>query len=498
MIRRITSILNESVTAIPVGQRVPFAEVIGGVPSVHAGGGQFVPVINDNAGGVSYWRANGAQQVQQLDRLAACGDAVRVSVPVALVAFVRREQCDAPDALLNSAAHQINASLRSIRDSMQGAFAVNVSSMTLGIDLARTNEIKDFVVPSSLAVLTLAAVIHIDATPSCLEQCGDPYDLVCAVIDGASNAKVVDCLGPDRVAEICDIPPPEACPLTWTVRDGEGNILASGTVTDPCLTPVLDVEVDCAGECAPLTWTLVNTDDDPLDSGSVTDPCGAALPLIAPDATVTRDGSPFGAVPSGGTIDVPSDCPCDPLTITINGSDFTVVIDPCGDLAPIEVVNTGGTRVGSLLMMPRWEVPDGTYQLKDSGGTDIGSPGSIPSGTSENITAPDGTVTIKNLGGTTLGSQAVKSNGAIDYIAPIPLKFGWGAGDADTLVWTVTSDEAGTYGTYTPTGTNGTITYSKNGGGYAALSGSIVLAVSDTITVRRTTTTNAGSVKWAP
>ena len=56
MIRRITSILNESVTAIPVGERVPFAEVIDGVPSVHAGGGQFVPVINDNAGGVSYWR----------------------------------------------------------------------------------------------------------------------------------------------------------------------------------------------------------------------------------------------------------------------------------------------------------------------------------------------------------------------------------------------------------------------------------------------------------
>jgi hypothetical protein len=437
MIRRITSILNESVTAIPVGQRVPFAEVIDGVPSVHAGGGQFVPVINDNAGGVSYWRANGAQQVQQLDRLAACGDAVRVSVPVALVAFVRREQCDTPDALLNSAAHQINASLRSIRDSMQGAFAVNVSSMTLGIDLARTNEIKDFVVPSSLAVLTLAAVIHIDATPSCLEQCGDPYDLVCAVIDGASNAKVVDCLGPDRVAEICDIEPPEACPLTWTVRDDVGNVLASGTVTDPCLTPVLDVEVDCAGEC-------------------------------------------------------------DPLTVNINEVLFDTINSPCGSVVNANVYNSEGAAVGALAAGPLWVVPDGTYQLKDSAGADIGSPGSIPSGENEDITAPDGTVTIKNLGGTTLGTQAVESNGAIDYIAPIPLKFGWGAGDADTLVWTVTSDEAGTYGTYTPTGTNGTITYSKNDGGYAALSGSIVLAVSDTITVRRTTTTAAGSVKWAP
>ena len=78
------------------------------------------------------------------------------------------------------------------------------------------------------------------------------------------------------------------------------------------------------------------------------------------------------------------------------------------------------------------------------------------------------------------------------------IKFVWQAGDADTYLWTVTADEAGTFMTYTPTGTNGTLTYSLNGGGYAALSGTIVLAVNDTITVRRTTTTNAGSVKWEP
>ena len=83
-----------------------------------------------------------------------------------------------------------------------------------------------------------------------------------------------------------------------------------------------------------------------------------------------------------------------------------------------------------------------------------------------------------------------------DVVAPLFTKFIWRAGDADTVLWTVTADEAGSYGTYTPTGTNGTVTYSKNGGAYAALSGSITLAVSDTITVRRTTTTNAGSVKW--
>ena len=444
MIRRITSILNESVTAIPVGERVPFAEVIDGVPTVHAGNGQFVPVINDNAGGVSYWRANGAQQVQQMDKLAACGDAVRISVPVALVAFVRREQCDAPDALLNSAAHQINASLRSIRDSIQGAFAVNASSMTLGIDLARTNEIKDFVVPSSLAVLTLAAVIHIDASPVCLEKCGEPYDIVCTLIDRASNAKVVECLGPERVAEICDAPPPV---------------------------------------CDPLGFDLHNSEDTILVSGMLPNPCGKTLELDAPDATVQLKDS--GGAPIGSPVDFPSG----------TTRDMT---------APNGTVKTtdGATTVMAVKSNGEGNLPRTHVVFKDASDAE--------QATTEYYTAFDGdelypdTVIprreIKYVGGTGTGLYATLDRLVLDTLPAVPiplnLKFGWAAGNGDTLTWTVTADEAGTYGTYTPTGTNGTITYSKNGGAYAALSGSITLAVSDTIAVRRTTTTNAGSVKW--
>ena len=567
MIRRITSILNESVTAMPVGDRVPFVEVIDGVPSVHAGGGQFVPVINDNTGGVSYWRSNGAQQVQQMDKLAACGDAVRISVPLALVAFVRREQCDAPDALLNSAAHQINASLRSIRDSIQGAFAVNASSMTLGIDLARTNEIKDFMVPSSLAVLTLAAVIHIDATPSCLEQCGDPYDLVCAVIDGASNAKVVGCLGPDRVAEICDIDPPEACPLTWTVRDGEGNVLASGVVADPCATPVLDVDVDCAAECAPLTATMSG-----VEIINETDPCGVDLVLscsdlvdaiivegagteaanglyvyIGPSTNPNTNGQygQYGKIGSDYILEsYDGDGPDGPWSWGIFRNDVTVIdmystgfffpvpwdagavyvatsgdapnptvrqatiadLCPCAtpDDSTIQRKDSAGDDIGTPITVPYNSTefpvtcPDGSFQRKDSAGANIGGPIAVKSNESGVVaTCPDGTVTIKNLGGTTLGSQAVKSNGAIDYIAPIPCKFVWNPGFAD-VSWTITADEAGAYNTYTPTGTNGTITFSNNGSGFAALSGAITLVAGQVLIVRRTITTSLGWTRWVP
>jgi hypothetical protein len=112
--------------------------------------------------------------------------------------------------------------------------------------------------------------------------------------------------------------------------------------------------------------------------------------------------------------------------------------------------------------------------------------------------AADGTVVVKNLNNTTLGSPTTPSNGSVNYTAPIPLKFALAAGDDTIITFTVTDDEAGTYGTYTQDGASGTLTYSLNGGAFAALSGAIVLAVADTIAVKRTTFTSAGFIKWAP
>jgi hypothetical protein len=79
--------------------------------------------------------------------------------------------------------------------------------------------------------------------------------------------------------------------------------------------------------------------------------------------------------------------------------------------------------------------------------------------------------------------------------APIPCKFVWNPGFAD-VSWTITADEAGTYNTYTPTGTNGTITFSNNGSGFAALSGAITLVAGQVLIVRRTTTTSIGWTTW--
>ena len=102
-----------------------------------------------------------------------------------------------------------------------------------------------------------------------------PWDvLTWFVNDGISPAPAVRqaTLG-DLYAAFCNIcPEPEPCPIDIEVRNGIGDVVDSANIPDPC------------AQVGPVV-------------------------LTAPDATVARDGLPFGTVPSGGTIDVPSDCP---------------------------------------------------------------------------------------------------------------------------------------------------------------------------------------------
>lgn len=60
---------------------------------------------------------------------------------------------------------------------------------------------------------------------------------------------------------------------------------------------------------------------------------------------------------------------------------------------------------------------------------------------------------------------------------------------------TIDADNAGTYTSITDDGGSGSITLSKNGGAYASFSSPLTLAVSDTLVVKRTTTTNLGFYK---
>jgi len=232
-------------------------------------------------------------------------------------------------------------------------------------------------------------------------------------------------------------------------------------------------------------------------------------------------------------------------------------IDPCED-AEYTLKDSAGNTLssGSIPSGSSDDItaPDGSVQRQDSDGTNIGSPIAVRSGqTGLAVTCPDGTVRTTD-GLTTVG--AVKSNGAFDLpqsvikyrdaanasqvtaasdtefasgtlrpatevprreiinsngvgtglyasvdgliagtlpAVPVSLIFEFNAFTNSVFV-VIRTATAGTYTATANDGSSGTITFSKNGGAFAAFSNPLVLANGDTIEVRRTTTSAAGWV----
>jgi len=334
--------------------------------------------------------------------------------------------------------------------------------------------------------------------------------------------------------------------------------------------------------CDPLTFELRDTNGDLLQDGSVEEPCGRALSIVAPDARVNWDGRGLINIPSGGLANLDCDTLVNAayavdggsvtgtykITGTANGrsiytldgshrfeysgtrwelikpgSDYQAAVGAenfpweadwsltpvtvtqatigayCDDCEPANLCDLLGevlpenviTEVYDCLTEDAQDALDVEVEVNGTLYATVPAAGTIdipvvntattPIGTvtpGVEVEIPDSTAVVKNLNGTTLITEPIAAGVSENITAPIPLKFGWGAGDADTLVWTVTDDEAGSYDTYTDDGGSGTITYSLNGGAFASVTGTIALAVNDTIRVRRTTTTNAGFSKWAP
>jgi hypothetical protein len=217
------------------------------------------------------------------------------------------------------------------------------------------------------------------------------------------------------------------------------------------------------------------------------------------------------AVPTTGTPQPPaSSCPV--AVITINGVTYGSVSS--GGTEDIAVVDAFGTPVGSLVS-GNWVVtsscPDATAVLKNSLGTTL-STTSISSGGSSNITAPDSTITINSASFSPYPSGAtsnilvkdgtgtqVGSKVGSEWIVPnqdktLIFQFDFQISTTD-IIAVVTADMAGTFTATTNDGSSGTITFSKNGGSFVAFSSPLVLATSDTLAVKRTTSTALGWVK---
>ena len=192
---------------------------------------------------------------------------------------------------------------------------------------------------------------------------------------------------------------------------------------------------------------------------------------------------------------------------------------------PVIIYDTNGAIITEVPSGGSYTVTacaDATAVLKDTANNTILTE-PIPSGTTENITAPDGTINLVNTDGDPISTQIVRSNQTksvtlanvawtdsdgsaestpyTDAVVCTPQvkslfsKFTWESGDDTTSLVTIDADSAGTYTSETTDGASGTITYSKNGGAYAAFSNPTTYANGDTLAVKRTVTTSLGWVK---
>lgn len=203
----------------------------------------------------------------------------------------------------------------------------------------------------------------------------------------------------------------------------------------------------------------------------------------------------------------------------------TATIGTCPDATAV-LKNTLGTTL-STTAIPSGDTeditaPDGTFHAFDSAGNAIGT-FTIASGQIKSNTSPDTPVTVKNSANTTIatgnvltitgGNVSVADVDNVDSdgsTVPTPAgvaftctpqvkdlfsKFTFESGHDTSSLVTIDADSAGTYTSSSQDGASGTITYSKNGGAYAAFSNPTTYANGDTLAVKRTVTTALGWVK---
>jgi hypothetical protein len=82
----------------------------------------------------------------------------------------------------------------------------------------------------------------------------------------------------------------------YALEDSLGGLIQSGSVLSGGSIVIIAPNAD---------WTLEDSFGGVLGAGSIVS--GGSGIIVAPDAAVERDGVPFSIVPSGGTINVPSD-----------------------------------------------------------------------------------------------------------------------------------------------------------------------------------------------
>jgi hypothetical protein len=521
MIEQLIGLFDAAVTA-PVATKHGLAILGPDGPMKRTQAGQYTPIAVDNEAPWSYWRIGDIRSTPY--DIYACSMGALQQVPLRLVMLLPND-CGQRDILL-AAGRSVSATTGAAKE-LLGTSRVRVVGQRIAVDgVARTENISD--IPLQWSLIAIDMDLEVIGTADCLVGCEEGPSVLCAVIGTASNAEVVECLG-DRLNEICDGSGP-CDPATVQLLDGDGGAIG------------VPVEAAC-GEATNITAPnasveMKNSAGDHLASRSVVS--GGSEVIVAPDATINPKNSAGDALSGGG--DIPSG-----WTLTYTAPDGTAQLydddsptpNPIGSPVPIPAGTTvpvtaphgtvyttdGVTPVmevlsGGVATLPKIDIPSigsggmpatqGPFdtkfgsgnlfplvsiprrELKDSSGSGIGIYAALDVLIADTIPdIPDSAITLPN-------AVVVNVKATQPYTVPqtAALKFAFGQYDQGSDLWTVTTDEAGNYNAYTQDGGSGTITYSKNGGAFVALSGTITLAVGDTIQVKRTTITAAGWSRW--
>lgn len=180
-----------------------------------------------------------------------------------------------------------------------------------------------------------------------------------------------------------------------------------------------------------------------------------------------------------------------PATTQFNG----ISLKPATEVPRRAARNTAGTgfffiTLADLLDDSVQQMPDGT--VSSAASTPLFT-AAVPSGAGI-VLSP---VQIVRGSGTTQDVEYRPNTTSPVFTEVNRLDFLFDLADGQTLAATVDSTTAGTYTVLTSDGASGTLTFSKNGGSFAAIGAGITLAAGDTIRARRTVTTASGWVRIA-
>ncbi len=268
----------------------------GTTPAIYTSSGSWKPITVDDGGDWSYWRE--IDKVKEDDApFEACSNLTTRSYTLRLVTLLGRELCGTSSDAGTAAATEMRLSYGTIRTAIKASI-VKIKVLGIDTDTAHVfaSEFKGIPegVNTNKALIAIDLLVSITGKDSCFDVC-DPIDLTCAIIDKASNDKVEECLGSERIAEICDSDCPDLCEL---LNESEDPITYSACIPDE-FAPAVGNQM-----LARDTYTA-DLIVEGIGLAGKTDDVRDLICLDCDDATVQINGYEIGNVAAGDTIDVP-------------------------------------------------------------------------------------------------------------------------------------------------------------------------------------------------